>query len=181
MDLADFKSELSLGNKIARVLWALVWLTAFRPSPRPFFFWRRFLLRLFGARIGRGVRVYGSARIWLPSNLTVGDHSVIGWEVRCYCVAPIRIGAHVIVSQYAHLCAATHDHRDPSMPLRPTPISIADRAWVCADAFVGPGVSVGEGAILGARGCAFRDVPPWTIAGGNPAREISRRERPQAS
>jgi putative colanic acid biosynthesis acetyltransferase WcaF len=88
----------------------------------------------------------------------------------------VTIGEKVTISQRAHLCAGTHDHTDPAMPLRKPPIEVGDQAWVCADAFVGPGVAVGEGAVVGARAVAVGDVEAWTIVAGNPARVVGKRE-----
>ncbi len=176
LDLSGFKSELSAGNRAARALWGAVWLLLCRPSPRPFHAWRRFWLRCFGARIGEGVRVYASARIWAPWNLLMGDFSVLGDFVDCYAVDRIEIGAHTVVSQYVFLCAATHDVDQPAFPLITKPIRIGAHAWVAADAFIGPGVTVGDGAVVGARASVFRDVEPWCVVGGNPARLIRKRK-----
>lgn len=165
----------SAREQAARVLWGFA-APLFRFSPRPMFGWRRFLLRLFGARIGRKVHVYGSARINMPWNVSVGDYSAIGELVEVYALGPISIGSRVTVSQRAHLCAGTHDYTDPALPLLKPPITIGDQAWICADAFVGPGVTVGEGAVIGARAVAVKDVGPWAVVVGNPAREIRKRE-----
>lgn len=159
---------------IKRVLWALV-RPFFRFSPRIFFGWRCFLLKLFGARIGTQVHIYNSAHIYLPWNLEVGDWSAIGEHALIYNLGAVRIGSKVTVSQRAHLCAGTHDHTDPLMPLLKLPIVIEDQAWVCADAFIGPGVTVGEGAVVGARAVVIKDVQPWQIVAGNPARLIKTR------
>jgi putative colanic acid biosynthesis acetyltransferase WcaF len=176
IDLTRFRSEHSFLNKLGRCVWSIAHLTLFRTSPRIFHGWRRALLRLFGASIGRGVRVYPSARIWAPWNLQMQDHSCLGPDVDCYCVAPIRIGAHAVVSQYSYLCAASHDYTLANLPLISAPITIGDGAWVTADVFVGMGVTVGAGAVVGARAAVFEDVPAWTVVGGNPARFIKRRE-----
>lgn len=165
----------SPANKLGRVVWGIVWLLLFRPSPRPMHAWRRLLLRRFGARLGRGAKVFSSARIWAPWNLTLHEFATLSPDVDCYCVAPVTIGAHATVSQYAHLCTASHDISDPHMRLTYKPIVVADQAWVCAGAFVGPGVTIGQGAVVGARGVVTRDVPAWTIVAGNPAREIRKR------
>lgn len=162
-------------NRAARALWGVVWLLLYRPSPRVLHGWRRFLLRAFGARIGRGAHPYPSCRIFAPWNLTMGDHSCLSFGVDCYCVDRIEIGAHAVVSQYSFLCTASHDARTTAMPLTTAPIVIGARAWVAADVFVGPGVTVGEGAFLRARSTAFRDVPPWTVAEGLPARPVGPR------
>ena len=166
----------SLRHRAARTVWNAVWLLLFRPSPRPLHVWRRALLRLFGARIAAGVRIYPSTRIWAPWNLQMESGSCLGDFVDCYCVAPIHIGREATVSQYSYLCAATHDYEAARMPLVVSPITIGASAWVCADVFVGPGVTVGEGAVLGARAAVCGDVEPWTVVGGNPARVIKRRE-----
>ena len=175
MDLSRFKSELSIGNRAARALWGVVWTLCFRPTPRPLHGWRCLLLRLFGAKLGAGVRVYASARIWAPWNLAMGDHSVVGDYADCYTVDRIEIGADSVVSQYAHLCTATHDIDRSRFPLVTAPIRIGAQAWVAAGAFIGPGVTVGEGAVVGARAAVFKDVDPWTVVGGNPARLIRQR------
>jgi putative colanic acid biosynthesis acetyltransferase WcaF len=165
----------SWSNKIGRVAWGIVWLFLFRPSPRIFHFWRRGLLRLFGAKVGRGAKVLPSARIWVPWNLTLGEYACISHDVDCYCVAPITIGDHATVSQYSYLCTATHDPDDPHMRLVAAPICVEDQAWVCARAFVGPGVTIHSGAVVGAAAVVVRDVESWTVVGGNPARLIRRR------
>lgn len=157
-------------------MWGLVWLLAYRPSPRSFHGWRRFLLRLFGAKVGKGAHPYPSAKIWAPWNLEMGDHSCLASDVDCYSVDKIVLGAHATVSQYSYLCAAGHDYRDSSMPLTTGPIIIGERAWIAADVFVGPGVTVGEGAVIGARSSLFTDIKPWIVAAGNPARTIKKRE-----
>jgi putative colanic acid biosynthesis acetyltransferase WcaF len=159
---------------VRRVLWSCV-QPFFRYSPRICFGWRRFLLRLFGARIGRRVNIYNSAMIYLPWNLEIGDWSAIGEDAFIYNLGQVTIGKNVTISQRTHLCAGSHDYRKPDLPLLTPPIRIGDQAWICADAFVGPGVSVGEGAIVGARGVAVKDVGPWQIVAGNPARHIRKR------
>lgn len=165
----------SFWNKAARLMWSITWLLLFRPSPRVFHGWRRFLLRLFRAKIGRGVRIYPSAQVWAPWHLEMGDFSCLGPQVDCYCVAPIRIEAHAVVSQYSYLCSASHDYEQPGFPLITGPIVIGEGAWVAADAFVGMGVTVGKGAVIGARASVYKDVEPWIVVGGNPARFIKKR------
>ncbi len=170
------RSEHTLWNKCGRGLWGIVWCLLFRPSPRPLHAWRRLLLKVFGARIDRGAKVASSCRIWAPWNLEMGRFSCLGEKVDCYCVGRIRLGNDVVVSQYSYLCSATHDPSDPRFKLVTAPITIEDQAWVAADVFVGPGVTVGEGSVVGARASAYKDVPAWTIVGGNPAKPIRKRE-----
>ena len=168
-------SPLSLRNKVGRSIWNLVWLLLYRPTPRSLHPWRCFLLRLFGAKIGKGVHPYPSARIWAPWNLEMGDHSCLSEYVDCYCVDKIRIAAHATVSQYSFLCTASHDYTDPAMPLVIAPISIGEQAWITSDVFVAPGVTIGEGAVVLARSSVFRNIDPWVVVGGNPAKFIKPR------
>lgn len=157
-----------------RVAWSLVsWL--FRFSPRPCFGFRRWLLRCFGAVVGNQVHIYPSARIYFPWNLTIGDWSSIGEWALIYNLGKVTIGERATLSQNVHVCAGTHDYADPALPLIRPPITIGDSAWVCADAFVGPGVTVSEGAVVGARSVVVKDVPAWTVVAGNPARVIKPR------
>lgn len=157
-----------------RVLWAIA-KPFYRFSPRVFFGWRNLLLRLFGAHIGKHVHIYNSAQVYFPWNLEVGDWSVIGEHALIYNLGPVRVGSLVTISQRAHLCAGTHDHTDPSLPLQKPPIVIGDQVWICADAFIGPGVTIGDGALVAARAVAVKDVEPWQIVAGNPARVIKKR------
>ena len=163
------RRSLSRGNRVARMVWQFIWMILYRPTPRFMHAWRCLLLRLFGAKLGRGVHPYPSARIWAPWNLEMGDHSCISEWVDCYCVDKIFIGAHTTVSQYSFLCTASHDYSSQEMPLVTAPIRIGDRAWVTADVFVAPGVTIGEGVVVLARACVLSDIPPWTIVEGNPA------------
>lgn len=168
--------QLSLSNKLARLVWQAVWLLLYRPSPRVLHCWRRLLLRLFGARLGKGVHPYPSARIWAPWNLEMGDYACLGDGVDCYCVDVVRIGAHATISQYCFLCTASHDYSSLEMPLTSAPIAIGPYAWITADVFVGPGVVIGEGAVITARSSVFSDIPDWMVARGNPALPVHRRE-----
>lgn len=160
---------------VLRVLWTLA-TPLFRFSPRPCFGWRRMLLRVFGAKVGTSAHIYPSAKIYLPWNLRIGNQASIGEWALIYNLGPVSIGDRATVSHRAHLCAGTHDYRDPALPLLRLPIQIGSQAWVCADAFVGPGRTVGDGAIVGAAAVVLEDVPAWQIVVGNPARVIKPRE-----
>lgn len=127
------------------------------------------LLRAFGADVDWSAYVYPDVFIWAPWNLTIRARGTLGRKVTCYNIALVSLGNRAVVSQGAHLCTGTHDYRDPEFPLEARPIVIGRRAWVCAGSFVGPGVTVGDGAVLAAAGAAFRDLTPWTIYLGNPA------------
>lgn len=180
VDLSHYSSGFSWRNRAGRVLWALVYHTLFRWSPAPLFGWRRLLLRLFGARLAAHATVYPSTRIWAPWNLEMEPYACLGREVNCYCVDRISLGAHATVSQFAHLCGAGHDIADPALRLLHAPIRIGAGAWVCAGAFVGPGLSLGEGSVLAAMACLTKDLPAWEVWGGNPATFIKPRVLDQA-
>lgn len=158
-------------EQVGRVLWGMMW-PLFRCSPRLFWGWRRMLLRCFGARVGRQVQIHPSARIFIPWQLEIGDWSSIGFDALIYNLVPLRIGKRVTVSQRAHLCGGTHDHRDPTMPLVKSPITLGDDVWVCADAFVGPGLTVGTRAVVAARAVVVRDVAENVVVGGHPAMKL---------
>ncbi len=168
-------ASFSLRNRLYRLSFQLVWALCAAWTPPPLRRWRRWILCRFGARLAPTANVYGSARIWSPANLTMDDYAAVGPGAIVYAMAPIRLGAYAIVSQRAHLCAGTHDIEDPAFQLRARPIVVGARAWVAAEAFVGPGVTIGEGAVLGARACAMRDVEPWTVNSGNPAQILRHR------
>ena len=167
----------SLKHRLFRALWSLVWGLFGAWTPVPLYAWRRFLLNLFGARLAPKARIYPKTSIWYPPNLEMEDHALVGPGVILYNMGPMKIGAYAIISQRAHLCGGTHDVDDPHFQLQPKPITIEPKAWIAAEAFVGPGVTVGEGAVLGARAVAAKDLEPWGIFAGNPARKIRERKR----
>ena len=172
---SDCPSTHSTANKIGRVLWGVVWCLLFRPSPKIMLGWRRLLLRVFGARVGKGAKIMPSTRIWAPWHLVLGEEACLSHDVDCYSVAQVNVGAHATVSQRAFLCTATHDIQDPHMKLITAPVTIGDGAWICAGAYIAPGLTVGEGAVAGARAVVTRSVDAWTIVAGNPARPIGKR------
>ena len=165
----------SRSDLIGRALWEVLRNPLFKWTPRPLWAWRRGVLRLFGAEIGRDVRVHPSARIAVPWNLRIGDEATVGDQAILYALGSITIGSQATISQNAHLCAGTHDYRRSDMPLLKTPINVAEGAWVCADAFVGPGVIVGAFSIVGARAVVLKSIPDGVIVGGNPARILRNR------
>lgn len=132
-------------------------------------------LALFGARIRGPVLVMDGVKVWHPWSLAMQPHSTLGRGVEVYNFADVTIGEQATVSQYAYLCTASHDHTLPSMPLTYRPITIAAQAWITAGCFIGPGVSIGQGAVCAARSVVVRDVAPWAIVAGNPARVVGRR------
>ena len=170
----------ALNNRLARLAWQLVWFLLFRPTPPPLHAWRCLLLRCFRARIGAGCHIYSDARIWAPWNLHMAPKSCLGPGVICYSMAPIHLGEQVVVSQGAHLCTGSHDYTSASFPLFARPISIGANAWICTEAFIGPGVQIGEGAVIGARAVVVCSQPAWMVCAGNPAHPIKPRIHPSS-
>ncbi len=180
VDLSKYDFRFSTKNKIGRVIWNLCYWILFRPFNLGLFTsWRNSILRLFGAKLAPHVYIYATAKIWAPWNLEMGTYSTLGPEVDCYNQGKITIGAHTTISQKTYLCASSHDISDPKHRLVLQPIFIADQVWVAADAFIGPGVNIGQGAVVGARSAVFKNVEPWTVVRGNPAMLIKKRELSQ--
>lgn len=176
LDLSQYRSTTAFKTKVRRTLWRTIESTVFRFSPSKAFGWRRFWLRIFGARLSSSSYVYPTSKIWDPKMLEMGIHSSIASHVDCYCIVPITIGNHCTISQGAFLCTGTHDISVYNMPLVTKPIVIRDGAWVCARAFVGPGVVIAEGCVVAACAVVVRDTEPWTVVGGNPAVYLKNRE-----
>ncbi len=164
-------------NKLMRVVWGVVHALLFRPSPRPLHAWRGFLLRSFGATIGANPKIYPGAIIWAPWNLFCGDLVAIADGAEIYNPAPMHFGSHCIISQGAYLCGATHDYNSAAFPLQAYEMRFGAYAWICARASVGPGVQVGEGAVLGMGAVSTRSLEPWTVYAGNPAVAVRERVR----
>jgi acetyltransferase-like isoleucine patch superfamily enzyme/glycosyltransferase involved in cell wall biosynthesis len=171
-----YQSEWRFSEKVKRAIWMIVRATLFRWSFHNWYIWRSAILRFFGAKIGRGVRVRPTVSIEIPWHVEIGDGSVVGDHAILYSLGNISIGRHVVISQYAHLCAGSHDYTSRKFPLLRPPILVGDEAWIAADAFVGPGVTVGARAVVGARSSVFEDVPADQVVGGSPARVIKPRE-----
>ena len=167
----------SLSNRVYRTIWSVFWLIFAAWTPAPFHAWRRSMLKLFGAEVGPGAHIYGSARVWDPSHLVMGAYSCLGRRVDCYSMGRITLGDHATVSQDASLCAGLHDIDDADFQLLTKPIVIGAHAWVAAGAFVGPGVTIGDGAVLGARAVTFKDLRPWGVYIGNPSSFLRLRAR----
>ncbi|HEY0757962.1 MAG TPA: WcaF family extracellular polysaccharide biosynthesis acetyltransferase [Acidisarcina sp.] len=175
VDLSTYRDDRSWRYFARRMLWACVQLPFFPKMPKYLSPLRIALLRLFGAKIGRGCMFAGGSRVWVPWNLRMGDYAVVGEGVRVYNLAYISIGDSAVVSQFSYLCSATHDYTDPAFRLVFKPITVQGSAWIAAGVFVSPGVTVGEGAVVGACSVVTKDVPAWTICAGNPCRPIKPR------
>ncbi len=170
--------SMSLRNRAARAVWGIAHLLLIRPTPRPLHAWRAFVLRLFGAKLGAHCRIYPSAEIWAPWNLICEDAVAIANGAVLYNALPMHLASHCTVSQGAYLCGSTHDFDDPAFPMISAPIRVGRYAWVAARAVVCPGVTVGDGAVLGLGSVATRDLDAWTVYAGVPARAIRKRSRP---
>ncbi|MCA9306974.1 MAG: hypothetical protein R3B46_09070 [Phycisphaerales bacterium] len=175
--LSRAESPYTTKEKVLRLLWNYFGQPMMRMTFHNWYGVRAWWLRRFGATIGAHSRIRPSVRVEQPWNLTLGDNCSLGDRAVIYCLGTITIGSNCSISQHAHLCAGTHDFTQPKLPLLRPPIVIEDDVWIAADAFVGPNVRVGRGALLGARGAAFKDLEPWTIYGGNPAKAIRARPR----
>ena len=176
LQVEKYQECLSIKNKFHRLLWGIGCALFFKPFKGPFFWrWRNSVLRMAGANIGRGCKISSSAHIWAPWNLTTGQFTAIGSNAIIYNPAHITLGSKVVISQYAYLCSASHDITSSSNRLVTAPIEISSFAWIATDAFIGMGVKVGEGAVIGARAAVFKDVEPWTVSGGNPAKFLKKR------
>ena len=176
IDLSQYHNRLGRRHQLIRLLWGIVWTLLARPLPRSVGKgWKRFLLRCFGANIHHTAHVYSSAKVYYPANLIMEANSCMASEVNCYNVDVVKIGCNTVVSQGAYLCTASHDVNDPQFPLITAPIILEDQVWVGTEAFIGMGVTVSQGAVIGAKAAVFKNVEPWTIIGGNPAKIIRNR------
>ena len=136
---------------------------------------RKWLLRVFGAKIGNGVVIKPRVRVKFPWRLEIGDHAWIGEDAWIDNLADVTIGSDACISQGVYLCTGSHDWSSSRFDLITKPIVIGNSAWVSAKATVGPGVTVGEGAVLSLGGVATKDLEPWGIYAGNPATKLKTR------
>ena len=172
-----YKDTLTLTNKLVRLCWLVFAALLIRPFAGPLFrYWRSAAFRLWGAKVGKRCAIASSVKVWAPWNLEIGDYVSLGPNAEIYNVAKITMGSNITVSQDAYLCTASHDIAYLKKPLVFKPILIADSAWVAAKAIVLPGVTIGAGAVVAAGAVVVKDVEPWTVVGGNPAKFIKKRE-----
>ncbi len=176
MQLRPESSPWTFTDKARRAIWMVIGKPIFRASFHNWHGFRTTILRLFGAKIGKRVAIRPTANVEVPWMLEIDDEATIGDSAILYSLGRIRIGKRSIISQYAHLCAGTHDYTDHTFKLIRAPITIGDDVWVGADAFVGPGVTIGDLTVLGARSSAYKDLPPHKVCVGNPAKAIRERE-----
>lgn len=171
-----YESEFPFSEKANRLIWNILYLVAFKYSPKIFFGWRSMLLRLLGAKIGVKCKIYPGVKIWSPANLSVGDGVIIGDNVNLYNIAQISIASEVTISQEAFLCTASHNIESINRELIFSPIAIERGAWVFAGAFIHMGVKIGEGSVIGAKSVVNKDVEPFDVVVGNPATFLKKRK-----
>jgi putative colanic acid biosynthesis acetyltransferase WcaF len=176
VDLTKSKTKWDTGTILKRIVWQFILRPVFMLLPR----WggnsaRIFLLRILGAKIGEKCLIEPGVNVLMPWNLTLEPHVSIGRDVEIYNYARVEIGSMTVISQYSYLCTGTHDYTHPHMPLTWAPITIGSECWVAADVFIGPGVHIGNGAVIGARSVVTKVMPEWMVCAGNPCRPIKRR------
>ena len=176
-DLKTFKLPKNFRGKNAFIvqLWWLVQSILFRTSPQFLYGWRNFLLRLFGAKIGKKVIIRPTVKITYPWKLRIGNYSWIGDGVDLYTLGEIDIGNHVVISQRSYLCTGSHDYLQTDFAIYQKPIKIHDQVWIATDVFIAPGVIIEKGSVIGARSSVFENIPSNKICAGTPAKIIRER------
>ena len=172
----QYINKISLKNKAGRFVWNCLYPIVFRPFSLPLFWrYRNFVLRLFGAKIGKYAGVHASVRIWAPWNLELKDYACLDDRVNVYNVDKVILHEHATVSFEALLCTASHNIYTHDHELITAPIVLQKNVWVGAAAYVGMGVTIGEGAVVAAASAVHKSLDPWSIVGGNPAKFIKKR------
>lgn len=175
-----YQSPWSLSTRVMRVVFSTFWTIFCRLTPNPLNFWRLFVLRMFGATITGRPYIAPSAKIWTPWNVTIEDHACVGPGAELYALGKIILRERCTVSQHAYICTGSHDLTKKELPLVVGTVEIGADAYLFAYAFVSPGVTIGEGAVIGARSVVTKSMPEWTICVGNPCRPIKPRVFPGA-
>lgn len=174
--MEDFPNPFSLQVKIKKKIWYIVWKMFISWLPRlGFNGWIRMVYRMFGSQIPCSSGVHPSANIYMPWNLKMGPYSTIASHVNILNAAPVIIGQNCVISERAYICCASHNIYSNVHEQTNAQIVMGDRSWICAEAFVGMGVTIGKGAVVGARAAVFKNVEPWMVVGGNPAKVIKKR------
>lgn len=176
-NLNTYKTPKNFRGRSAIVvqLWWFVYATLFRTSPQFLYGWRRFLLRCFGARVGKKVIIRPTARVTYPWKVSIGDYSWIGDEVVLYSLGEIKIGENSVISQRSYLCTGTHDYNSYDFRIYAAAINIGSKCWLATDVYVAPGISIADGVVVGARSSVFTDLEPQKVYVGSPAKRIKDR------
>ncbi len=176
VDISSYNHRKDRKETVKRIIWFVVYYTIFKVLfLRPFREYKSIILRKFGAQIGKGCLVHSTAKIWAPWNMELGDYVCIGPYVNFYNQGIIKVGSNTTISQYSTLCASGHDITDSKNPLIRHSITIEDQVWIATEAFIGPKVLIGQGAVVGARSAVFKNIDSWTVVGGNPASFLKKR------
>ena len=162
-------------SKVYVQFWWIAQSLLFKPSPQLFYGWRRFILRCFGAKVGKGVLIRSSVSIVYPWKVKIGDYSWIGDDVVLYSLGKINIGKHAVISQRSYLCTGSHDYLKRDFAIFAKPIHIKDECWLATDVYVAPNVTIGKGTVVGARSSVFKDLPKGKVCLGSPAKVIKNR------
>lgn len=163
-------------NAVVVQSWWFIQFIFFKNSPQFLYGFRRFLLRLFGAKIGRKVVIRPSARITYPWKLTIGDYAWIGDEVVLYSLGEIEIGANTVISQRSYICTGSHNYLKLDFPIFTKKVTIEEECWLATDVYIAPGVTIGKGTVVGARSSVYKDLPENKICMGSPAKIIRARK-----
>lgn len=176
-DLAQYKTPKTFRgkSKIMVQFWWFINAICFKHSPQILYGWRRFILRCFGAKIGKNVIIRPSVKITYPWKVKIGDNSWIGDDVVLYSLGNITIGKNSVISQKSYLCTGSHDYKKNDFPIYSSSILIEDECWLATDVYVAPGITIGKGTIVGARSSVFKNLPSGKVCVGNPARPIKNR------
>lgn len=168
------------GHVFERILWSIVWTLFIRPFPRKSVCkWEILLLRLFGATIGKGCTIYSSTKIWLPRNLRMDDYATLADHVELLNSEVVHLKEGSRVSQYTYICNGSHDISDYKLPRISKPIIIGERAWVTSKCYIGLGITIGRGSVISAGSVLTVNLPPYTVASGNPSKVIGFRFTPE--
>lgn len=162
-------------SKITVQLWWFVQATVFRLSPQFLYGWRRFLLRCFGAKIGKGVIIRPSVQVTYPWKISIGDYSWVGDEVVLYSLGEIIVGSNTVISQRSYICTGSHDYNTESFDIYAKKITIGNKCWLATDVYVAPDVTIGDFTVVGARSSVFKDLPLNKVCKGNPAKPFKDR------
>ena len=163
-------------SKLVVQLWRFIYVLFFRTSPQFMYNWRRFLLKAFGAKIGKGILIRPSVKITYPWKVSIGDYSWIGDDVVLYSLGEIEIGKNSVISQRSYICTGFHDYQKQDFPIYSKKIVIKSSCWIATDVFIGPGTTINEGVVIGSRSSVYKDLPPYTVCIGSPAKVVKERK-----
>jgi putative colanic acid biosynthesis acetyltransferase WcaF len=175
IDLRSSRTRWPLGILLRRAIWQGILTHIVRFTPRPFNLLRILTLRAAGAKIGAHCLIMPGVKVLMPWKLMLSDSVAIGRNTEIYNHGEIRVGSNTLISQNCFLCTSSHDYTKPDMPLIYSDIDVGSECWIAAGAYVGPGVKINNGAVIGARAVVTRDMPEWMVCAGNPCCPLKQR------